>query len=229
MWLAWLLACNPDPGDAAQGVDYRDRLDTGPQSAERGNVVVSEVLWSGSVGDAGWDPDDVFVELRNEGSMPVDVTGWLLVFEGSPTHTWAFPAGGPEIGVGAHAFVAAKSDGCFPTPDWTIQGMSFRTNDPFEITLRDFDEHLVEPVGSTDMPPFAGGFDGVISRSMERVELMFGGEGTDPHMWHFATHAPVDVANDDRVAEPCRALTWATPGRANSPDYSGAYASGSLE
>ena len=39
---------------------------------------------------------------------------------------------------------------------------------------------------------------------------------------------PIDP-NDDRMAEGCKAATWASPGRPNSPDYSGAYASGSLE
>jgi hypothetical protein len=64
---------------------------------------------------------------------------------------------------------------------------------------------------------------------MERVELMFGGEGFFPQAWHFYTPAAVDVPNNDRVDPGCLDRTHASPGRANSPDYSGAYASGSLE
>ena len=68
-----------------------------------------------------------------------------------------------------------------------------------------------------------------MSRSMERIELMFGGRGTEPHMWHFYTPIEVDVPNNDKIATECQTYTHASPGRANSPDYSGAYAAGSFE
>jgi hypothetical protein len=79
------------------------------------------------------------------------------------------------------------------------------------------------------MLPFSGGYDGVDSRSMEKIELMFGGRGTEPHAWHFYTDAEVEIPNNDRIAEACVTHTKASPGRANSPDYSGAFASGSFE
>jgi len=73
------------------------------------------------------------------------------------------------------------------------------------------------------------GYDGVSVRAMERLEIMFGGRGDEPSSWHFYTNAPVDVANNDRVAASCRQRTLASPGRPNSPDYSGAFAAGSFE
>ena len=39
----------------------------------------------------------------------------------------------------------------------------------------------------------------------------------------------VDAVNDDRIAENCRVRTRGSPGRPNSPDYSGAFATGSFE
>ena len=45
----------------------------------------------------------------------------------------------------------------------------------------------------------------------------------------FEREGEVDVPNDDRIAERCRERTRASPGRANSPDYSGAFSVGSFE
>ena len=68
-----------------------------------------------------------------------------------------------------------------------------------------------------------------MSRSMERVELMFGGRGTEPHMWHFYTPEGDFEPNNLAIADACRGRTYASPGEPNSPDYSGAYAAGSFE
>lgn len=225
--LLLLVACNADPGPNPQGVIYR----TGsPDSGERGTVKISEILWSGSVTDAGaWDPDDVFVELRNESNRPVNLSGWRLELTGTRTRTFVIPDSDVDIVVGAHVFLAAKDTGCFPTPDWVLPGLAFSYGDPFEVTLRDRDDRLIEPAGDEEAPPFAGGYDGFQSRSMERAELMFGADGTFPHVWHYYTDAEVEVPNDDRVADGCRASTLASPGRPNSPDYSGALATGSFE
>lgn len=226
-----LFGCNSDPGEPDKQVGYRDGIpEEEGNSGERGTVKITEVLWSGSVTDEGaWDPTDVFVELRNEGNRPVDITGWELRLQGGRNVTFVIPPGGPKLQVGAHAYIAAKTTGCFPEPDWVMPELAFSYGDPFRITLHDRDERLIEPAGNRNMPPFAGGYDLVVSRSMEKVELMFGGRGSDPHAWHHYTAVEVDVPNNDRVAEHCRERTLASPGRPNSPDYSGAYASGSFE
>ncbi len=135
----------------------------------------------------------------------------------------------PAIPVGEHILLAAKDTGCFPQPDGLLEGLSLQYGEPFRITLLDADEHLIEPIGGTGAPPLAGGYDLVRSRSMERVELMFGGSGMEPGSWHYYTPAEVDVPNNDRIAADCQALTLASPGRPNSPDYSGAYSTGSFE
>lgn len=240
-----LLACNLDPGHPEEGVDYRTGLDGGPVSGERGNLKITEILWSGSVrldpesGERTYDPSDVFLELSNQGARPVDVTGWRLDLSGAHTETWRIPAGGPTLEVGQRAYIAKKSSGCFPEPDWVIPTLAFPNGDPIRVTLKDFDERLMEPAGDREMPPFAGGYDLVTSRSMERVNLMFGGRGNEPQSWHYyngrscgigeGLNCYEAVPNNDRMDPDCRRHTGASPGRSNSLDYSGAYANGGLD
>jgi len=229
-----LAGCdNADPSDElTQTVGYRSGVGA-TTSGERGNIKISEVLWSGSVTDEGiYDPEDVFVELKNEGSLPVNVENWILEIGGALNLEWRIPAGNTVIGVGERIFLAHKSTGCFPEPDVVMPELRFPGRDPFKLTLSDSDERLIEPVGSKTMPPFAGGYDLVRSRSMERIEMMFGGYGSEPQAWHFYTPLrddSEDVENNDFVAVSCRKGTLASPGRANSPDYSGAFAAGNLE
>jgi len=226
-----LVACNPDPSDQMdQDVIYRTPEEGGATSGERGNVVISEILWSGSVDDDGnWDPTDVFIEIRNQGNLPVNLSGWRIDLEGAYETGWRIPDSDLVLRTGEHRFIAAKTTGCFPEPDWVIPGLFAPQNDPFEFTLRDADERLIEPAGSSTMPPFAGGYDLVRSRSMERIELMFGGRGSEPQSWHFYNEVAEDIPNNDRIAENCREFTLASPGRANSKDYSGALSAGGFE
>lgn len=232
--LASLVACdNADPSEElTQSVGYRSGVG-GTTSGERGNIKITEVLWSGSVSDDGnYDPEDVFVELKNEGALPVNVENWLLEIDGALQLDWRIPAGNTVIGVGDRIIIAHKDTGCFPTPDIIMPELRFSGRDPFRLTLRDSDERLIEPIGSRTMPPFAGGYDLVRSRSMERIEMMFGGYGSEPQVWHYYTplrEEEFDVENNDLVAISCRQGTLASPGRANSPDYSGAFAAGNLE
>jgi hypothetical protein len=246
------LGCNADPGELTQTVDYRDGSDGGATSGERGTVKITEVLWSGSVtgtgDDRAWDPADVFVELRNEGARDVNISGWRLELEGTIDKIWVLPDTELQLGVGQQLFIAAKTSGCFPGADLVLPELKFATGDNFRLTLYDADERLMEPAGSRDMPPLAGGYDFVTSRSMERINLMFGGDGGQPQAWHHYNEYDCpndviaadpeanvglncfeDIPNNDRVATACREHTLASPGRPNSPDYSGAYASGGFE
>jgi len=231
MWILPLLAaCQMgDPGETFQTVAYRDGLAPGePNSGERGSVKISEIFWSGAVrNDGTWDPTDVFIELRNESARPVNVSSWQIDLEGTHYKTFVIPQVDWKIGVGEHVFIAHKSNGCFPEPDWVMPELDLPSyGDPFRLTLRDADERLMEPAGDKYMPPFAGGYDLRVSRSMEKAELMFGARGGEPHAWHFYTEAEVDVPNNDKIAEGCRERTLASPGRPNSPDYSGSFSSG---
>ena len=115
--LLLLAACNTDPGETEEQVGYRPQIDDGPSSGERGNIIISEILWSGSVRADGdgfrWDPDDVFIEIRNQGSQPVDVEDWRIVLEGSTDQEIRLPDIGFRLEVGQQVFFAKKSTGCF--------------------------------------------------------------------------------------------------------------------
>lgn len=247
--MALAIGCNPHPGFPDEQVGYRDGTDQA-SSGERGNIKITEILWSGSVTDDGrWDPTDVFVEFRNEGAKPVNMSGWHLDLEGPIERSFRFPKSDFVLEVNAEAVAARTEAGCITHADWLIPELEFPQGfDPFELTLLDADERLMEPAGDEDMPPFAGGHDGVVSRSMERIHLMFGGRGGSPHAWHHyaeskcsdlyyaedptgrAGHYCIeDIPNNDLLAPHCRQLTLASPGRPNSPDYSGAFSSGSFE
>lgn len=238
--LCLLAACNPDPGELTEQVGYRDGTDGGSSSGERGSVKIAEILWSGSVTNEGvWDPSDVFVELRNESARSINISGWQLELEGAVMRTVVLPDNDLTLPVGGQLFIAAKTTGCFPEPDLVVPDLVFPNGDRFALTLTDKDERLMETAGNPDMPPFAGGYDLVVSRSMERITLMFGSDGNVPQTWQFYTGfgtADADGlykvdgnANNDRVSASCRKYTLASPGRANSPDYAGAFASGSFE
>ena len=225
-----LLGCNADPGDPGQGVTYRDGSEDNGSSGERGNIRVSEIHWAGSVTDDGtWDPTDQFIELRNEGNRPVDIAGWFLRIRGNTMITLKLPGLGRMLTPGEHVYFATKTSGCFPEPDGLLPELAFVYGEPVSVTLQDLDEHLIDGAGNSEVAPYAGGYDLVDARSMEKVEIMFGGRGFEPESWHYYSTVEVDIPNNDRVAEGCRLHTQASPGRPNSPDYSGAYTTGAFE
>lgn len=245
-----LAACNADPSDQLQQtVDYRDLLDTGATSGERGTIKIAEVMANGTVrADGRWDPTDVWIELRNESARPVNLSGWFLEIEGSRLRTVRVPASDRRVAVGEQVVITARADGCVRDPDLIAPDLVFPSpGDPFQITLMDADERLIDGAGHADMPPFAGGYDGRAAYAMERIHLMFGQNGGNPQVWQFHNRTPCPngvaapedgaanlscfeaVPNNDRLLADCRRWTYATPGRPNSPDYSGAYASGGFD
>ena len=228
-----LAAACPAPSDEALQVGYRSTLSPGGDNGERGTVKVNEILWSGSIRETDdgvvWDPTDVFIELRNEGLRPLNLSGWRLHIDGVRKEGFRIPDSDLRIEVASELYIAAKTDGCFPEPDFVIPGLRLPLDDPFEVELVDVDERLIEVAGHRDMPPYAGGYDLVVSRSMEMNNMMFGARGSMPHAWHHYTEAEVPVPNNTRIAPECRRFTLASPGLPNSPDYSGQFASGALD
>lgn len=227
--LAVLVACG-DPGEPLQDVGYRTGVE-GANSGERGTIKITEINWAGSVTNEGvHDPDDVYLEIRNEGVRPMRLDDWFMIMEGMSGYvTWRVPPMEEPLLVGDHLFIAAKNDGCYPNPDLLVPDMDFGSGDGFRITLRDADERLIEPAGSRSDPPYAGTWDGQVVRSMEKVELVFGGRGGESESWHHYTTAQVDIPNNDRIAASCRQRTLGSPGRPNSPDYSGAFSAGGTD
>lgn len=225
------------------GTEEDDYLSNG----ERGNVEITEVLWAGSVesvGD-GWvhHPDDVFIELRNKHPRPVHLTGWQLTVETTKgasdeedRHfaTYIIPPRdtGAPVEVNEFVVVARSRDGAFPDADYVIPELRL-PRDHFQIVLRDLDNRLMGDAGNAHEDVPAGAWDLVSVRSMERVQLIFSNDGGRNSSWHSYSLNEWDgvrhSALQSRIAPAYRARTYASPGRPNSPDYSGNTAAGSFE
>ncbi|MFN3199350.1 MAG: hypothetical protein ACE366_13185 [Bradymonadia bacterium] len=252
-----------------QQVGYRTgtAADDYRSNGERGNFQITEVHWAGSVkGDLTmsrpsrvYDPDDDFIELQNKHNRAMFVTGWLLTIEtgndsdgltegGSRQKPWArtyvIPAREDNRPIEPNQFlvIANKRDGAFADADIFIEGLAL-PEAPFSITLRDLDERLIDGAGDERKRPFAGGYDLVSARSMERIQLIFNNRGNREAAWHsYALNDPfpglpspdpeaaaLHVSLRRRIAEEFRPLTFATPGMPNSPDYSGFVSSGDFQ
>ncbi|MCA9538632.1 MAG: hypothetical protein KC620_07070 [Myxococcales bacterium] len=256
---ALLLACatEPEPDVRGQAVDYRRGIaaDDYRSSGERGNVTITEVMWAGSVKGTGrdrvHDPDDVFIELQNKHPRPIHLTGWQISIEAGyfldgiseppsgnrARHTYIIPLRESRQPVQQNEFVviARKRDGAFDA-DYYIDDLAL-PDGPFEIVLTDIDNRLIESAGDARKPAFAGAWDRITARSMERVQIIFNNRGDRDAAWH--TYSLNDFDDGERLAlhttlrarvrEAWRPLTGATPGMPNSPDYSGYISSGSFE
>ena len=93
------------------------------------------------------------------------------------------------------------------------------------IEMRDSDERLMEDAGSTEERIFAGAWDRHAVRTMERVQLIFGNRGSQARSWHTYSENEGHIT----VADGYRERTLASPGVANSADYSGSASGGSFE
>lgn len=256
--LATASGCDIDAQDDErhQTIGYRDGTvdDDYLNSGERGQVLITEVDWAGSVqtmpdGSRRFDPDDVFIELQNKQSRPLHLTGWQLIISTGtgddivdtavsrtdrPRVTYIIPPriGGAVVRTNEYVVIAAKADGAFKdSADYIVEDLKL-PRDHFSITLRDVDDRLGEGAGSRMQDIFAGSYDLVTVRSMERVQLIFSNRGSRETSWHTYSYNTWD----DRHAEltvgvqpDYREFTFASPGIANSPDYSGNTSSGNFE
>lgn len=219
-------ACNgPPDAEYDQTPLYRSPADEGPTSAERGNVAITEINFAGSVTDDGThDWDDVFIELRNNGERPVDVSEWRLQTRGDVSETYRIPESDP-IPANEFMVIARKTNGAFgEVADATIPDLELGRKH-VEVSLHDADSRLVGSVGSAEKRVFAGGWDTVTVRSMERVQLLFDNPGRKSRAWH----AYSSNRGFETVREGYRERTLASPGAANSRSYAGSTASGNFE
>ena len=258
--LGIIFGCNTpiEPDARGESTGYRSGTseDDYTSNGERGNISITEVFWTGSVRDSGTglvhDAQDIFIEVQNKHPRPIYLKGWLLKIEAGQgdeglTHpprpmkseqTFVLPArqNGQPIYPNEYAVIAVKNTGAFPRADFIIEDLRI-PNGPFEITLRDLDERLIDHIGDDRKPPFAGSWDGVTSRSMERIQLIFNNRGDRDAAWH--SYALNDFDDGDRgvfhqslrtgIAPEYQANTFATPGGPNSPDYSGNISAGDFQ
>lgn len=233
--VAAAMACvdlgTSDPGESDEQVLYRWGQDGEPSSAERGSVHINEINWAGSVDDDGnYDPDDVFIELRNEYHRPYNLSGWRINVDGDYQYSFRLPEMDEPLEPNRHLVIAAKEDGAFGEVADVIDERLKLGKRAVRVELRDADRRLVEPAGSSTEPPFAGGYDLVTVRSMERTQMLFDNIGSNDRSWHSNTddlnEAPEGREN---IREGWREYTLASPGSPNSADYSGSTAGGGFE
>lgn len=243
----WVTAGCTDAVSDPRGIQNGYRSGTAEEgylsNGERGSVQITEVNWAGSVETAGdgriYHPDDVFIEIQSKHNRPVYLTRWMLEIgtgRGTPgeyyssgaasENSYLIPArenGGP-IYPNEFVVIARKRDGAFADADYFIEDLDIPT-DRFAITLLDLDGRLIEGMGSIEQDVFAGAYDLVTSRSMERVQLIFANQGGRESSWHTYRLNDFDGVLHDtlraEIAEPFRQFTFASPGQPNSPDYSG--------
>lgn len=221
-------------------------------NVERGSVWITEVNWAGSVEtvDDGFvhHPDDVFIEVQNKFARPVHLTGWQLIVEAGSTNEYADPQGdedsevryilpprenGQPVNPNEYVVIAARRDGAFPNADYYLEDLKI-PYDRWEITIRDLDNRLDDGAGALEYEVFAGAWDGVTARSMERIQLIFSNRGNMDTSWHTYSYndwSPGELHQRLRedIAENFRDRTFATPGYPNSPDYSGNTSSGDFQ
>ena len=225
------VACEA-PEDNDRSPQYRsiDPDEPGPSSGERGNMMVTEILYSGSVSDSGeWDPDDVFIELQSKHPRPINISGWHLILEGDVVRTIRLPEIEQPVLPNGFFVIAAKDDGAFAGAGRDYPGIHLEDlklgQHYVKVELRDNDFRKMEQAGSDGQIAFTGGYDTQTSRSMERVQLIFGNQGGNSRNWH----AYSDTVGLPTVALGYQLRTLASPGEANSEDYSGSAAAGNFE
>ncbi len=81
----------------------------GPAFAQQRDVVLHEIAWMGTTASA----NDEWIELFNNTSAAIDLTGWTLVAaDGTPSI--AIPSGTPLIPAGGHYLLERTDDGSVP-------------------------------------------------------------------------------------------------------------------
>jgi len=242
-----------DERDQSPGYRAGTAEDDYLSNGERGNVFISEVNWAGSVrsgvrGLRKHDPDDIFIEFQNKHPRPIHMTGWQIVVRTGtgdplrdaefhrtdpPERIFVIPPreNGESIQPNAFVTVAAKRDGAFPNADYYIEDLAL-PDARWEITLKDLDDRLIEPAGAVSQDVFAGGYDLVTVRSMERIQLIFSNRGSSESSWHAYSYNVWDEQHAEltqHIDPAYREFTFASPGLANSPDYSGNTAGGDFQ
>lgn len=230
-----VLACQDlgtsDPGTSDEQVLFRWDTEDAPSSAERGRIQINEINWAGSVDDDGnYDPDDVFIEIRNEFHRPVNMSGWRINIDGDYQQSFRLPDLSEPLDPNELFVIAAKEDGAFGEVADVIDDRLKLGKRAVRVELRDADKRLVEPAGSSTDRPFAGGYDLETVRSMERTTMLFDNQGTQDRSWTANTD-DVDGGDEGRegIREGWRENTFASPGEPNSADYSGNSAGGGFE
>jgi hypothetical protein len=226
-----VAGCNGDPGTPQSTALYRQPgQPDNPSSGERGSIMITEIGYAGSMeNDGTYHEDDVFIEFHSNEERPINMSGWHIKVDGDVSETYRLPDVDP-IYTNEYLVVSSKENGAYSdTGDEyvTLPDLDLGKKN-VQITLRDADERLMGSAGSEELPVFTGGWDTQTVRSMERVQLLFINPGRASRSWHAYSDDEGYFSSEKGfgVADGYRQRTLASPGVANSTDYSGSVSSG---
>jgi len=191
-----------------------------------GDVIINEIMWYGahSGDDEGYDE---FIELRNTTAEDISLDMWQIA--GVDDFVVGLPPGSTVPAYDTFLIVdhtlEAYVDGApqdessaYLSGDMVVnafndnrQSRLYLKDGTMELFLQDPDAAVVDAVGDGG-PPFAGGPEGDVVRSMERRQEA--GDGTLPESWYsFTGQVGAGVVNPDYAQE-----ILASPGDRNSAE-----------
>ena len=191
-----------------------------------GDVIINEIMWYGahSGDDEGYDE---FIELRNTTAEDISLDMWQIA--GIDDFVVGLPPGSTVPAYDTFLIVdhtlEAYEDGApqdessaYLSGDMVVnafndnrQSRLYLKDGTMELFLQDPDAAVVDSVGDGG-PPFAGGPEGSVVRSMERRQEA--GDGTQPESWYsFTDQVGTGVVNPDYAQE-----ILASPGERNSAE-----------
>lgn len=155
--------------------------------ASPGEVVISEINWTGAYSGSSLDSADDYVELRNISNRNIDVSHWSLTWDSQEIKLFPLPDGFNwyEDGIasrhyssdrliippGGYFLIKAINSGAVDFSDVKISGTKdfSLTSASLRIRLYDAAMNLIDEAGDGD-PPFAGRLDtgNSVAFSMER-------------------------------------------------------------
>ena len=213
-------------GEELDGTDY---------TLKAGDITLNEIMWYGAHPN-DIDGFDEFIELKNHTNHDIELDLWQIA--NPDDFVLGFPPGSTIPANGLFTVVdhvveiyedgAPQDEGtAYLGGDMVVN--AFNDNRQARLYLKDSAQELflLDPeatrmdAAGDGGPPFAGGPDGGVARSMERLDPP--GDGTDPSQWAdciaptggiWVNPDPVDLDAPD--GETYRDIIIATPGEENS-------------
>ncbi len=175
-------------------------------AAQPGDIVFSEIAWSGTLGSSGYE----WMELFNTTGADIDLTGWYITDSGgtivdlSTANTKTISAGGYYVIEYKSTSEPEKEALGDIVGDSDDLGYSKLSNDGELLTLKDASGNIIDEIDCS-----SGWFAGVTGAiSMEKKIL--GKSGDDPTNW--ASNDLVTMNGHDHLGNPI----YGTPRRRNS-------------
>jgi len=159
-----------------------------PTPVAAGDVVINEIMWSGSSGDA----DDEWIELRNMTDYDIDLSNWNINNAGMGSGPGAHLEIPHGYSIKAHGYFLITNNKWDETAINLIEdlandeglthkpGLNLK-NSGEELILKDKDNNVIDTAWQAD-EDWPAGSNGAIKKSMERNNIP--GAGALASSWH---------------------------------------------